>query len=71
MIIIDEAGKIKKSIFDGVLPIVLAEKSKLFCISTMYKDSLKGRFFERLLAAETMSEEENAQLTQDYWSQVD
>jgi hypothetical protein len=49
LIIIDEAGLVPKQVYDNITPIVLLEWAKLLCISTMYEDSIKWRFYQNLV----------------------
>lgn len=52
LIIIDESWKIPRSIYEGIEPIVLTEWARLLCVSTLYKDSIKWWFYEKLIDAE-------------------
>lgn len=67
LIIIDECGKIPYSVYEWVEPIVHTEWAKLLCISTLYKDSRKGWFFEKLVDSENKMNNNIIQYIRDNW----
>lgn len=51
-VIIDEAGKIPQGHYEALQPIVDTEGARLIAVSTLYKTSMKGWFYEKIVDAE-------------------